>query len=173
MNTVFVKTPKAKREGAALSNNLMRVLSLIDGKSTSGELAKHAAPSLQNAWCELLNELLKGGYIVDNSEVIPQEQIAPSKLNHLVDNFGGIFHKIIAPLVSNPVQKNQVTACVQAEPKTSASAKPTPEPDAIQKAEKAAHTAELKAYFAAEKEKAKAEAKQAAYDDAHAPAIQK
>jgi hypothetical protein len=64
MNTVFVKTTKAEREGTKLSNNLFRVLSLINGKSSSDELAKRAAPSLRKTWDELLGELLKGGYLL-------------------------------------------------------------------------------------------------------------
>ena len=135
-NKVFVRTAKAEREGMKLSNNLLRMLSLIDGKSTSGELAKRAPPSLRKIWNDLVVELVEGKYIVHNSEAVPDRKTTPRELN--------------------PIQKEQKTAPAPAE-QTATVVQPTADPEARQKEEKAARAAELKAYFAAAKEKAKAE----------------
>ena len=70
-NRIFVKTAKAERKGAKLSGDLKRLLSYIDDKSRSGELAKRAPPSLRNIWDELLNELVKRGYIAENPNADP------------------------------------------------------------------------------------------------------
>ena len=61
--TIFIKTAKGESEGANLSSDLKRILSLIDNKSRSDELAKRAPPSLRESWNEILNELVAGGYI--------------------------------------------------------------------------------------------------------------
>ena len=141
-NKVFLRTTKAEREGAKLSNNLMRMLSLIDGKSTSGELSKRAPPSLRKIWNELLNDLVAGGYIIVN----PDASIGRNS----------------TPRESSPVQKKQETVRAQTEQPPPAAIQPTLDPEAQQKADKAARAAELKAYFAAAKEKAKAEKEAAA-----------
>ncbi|MBU1777234.1 MAG: hypothetical protein KJ899_11410, partial [Gammaproteobacteria bacterium] len=141
-STVFVRTTKAEREGARLSNNLMRVLMLVDGKSSAVELAERAPPSLRKTWGELFNELVTGRYIINSAETVAAQKNAQQE--------------------SKPTQKKQETASTQSKAET--------DPEARQKAEKEARAAELKAYFAAAKEKAKLEAKQAAQEDALAHA---
>jgi hypothetical protein len=61
MNTIYLKTAKAERESIKLSVELKRVLSLLDGRSGSDDLAKRAAPSLRKMRSVLINELVKGG----------------------------------------------------------------------------------------------------------------
>jgi len=75
MNTIYLKTDKAERESYKLSVELKRVLSLLDGRSGSEELAMRAAPSLRKYWSELISELVKEGYI-DSSPVV---NIEPNK----------------------------------------------------------------------------------------------
>ncbi len=79
MNVVYLKTAKAERGGTKLSNELKRVLSVIDGRSRSCDLAKRAAPSLRKMWSELINELLKEGYIVSNprANIEPKDRSVP------------------------------------------------------------------------------------------------
>jgi hypothetical protein len=147
-NKIFVRTTKAEREGSRISNNLTRMLSHMDGKSTSDELAKRAPPSLRKIWDELIVQLVNGGYIVENPATAADRKSAPRDLT--------------------PDQKEQITAHT---PAAQGAAVQAPlDPEAKLNAEKAARAAELKAYFAAAKEKAKAEAKQAAHDDAEAHA---
>ncbi len=81
--TIFIKTAKGESEGANLSSDLKRVLSLIDNKSRSDELSKRAPPSLRESWNELLNELVAGGYIVDKSKPLVESKIATPKFNPL------------------------------------------------------------------------------------------
>ena len=172
---IFVKTAKAERKGAKLDTDLKRLLSFLDGKTSSGELSRRAPPSLRKNWDELLGDLIKGGYIVD----IPAEVNQTRKVDHQE---------------LNPLWKGQVEARINTEqsrpiapaaanaPVTPAAANPLAKPAAVNtqlppaavytdeggvaklKAEKAARAAELKAYFATAKEKAKAEAKQAAQE---------
>lgn len=71
-NKIFVRTAKAERKGSNLSTDLKRMLALIDGKSRSGDLAKHAPPSLRKKWNELLAELVDRGFLAD----IPDTHIA-------------------------------------------------------------------------------------------------
>jgi hypothetical protein len=65
--TVFIKTAKGENEGANLSSDLKRILSLIDNKSRADELAKRAPPSLRSGWMGILAELVEGGYIRDKN----------------------------------------------------------------------------------------------------------
>jgi hypothetical protein len=162
-NKIFVRTAKAERKGAKLATDLKRLLSLLDGKTNAGELARRAPPSLRRNWDELLSELHKGEYIVDIPEVVEVRKIAPTELN---------------PLWKGQVEARVNTARVPQAPPSLVSTQPTTaalnktttpvvdadETEAKRKAEKAARTAELKAYFAAAKEKAKMEAKQAAQE---------
>lgn len=66
-NAIFIRTAKAENASADLSIDLKRVLSYMDGKSRSDDLAKRAPPSLRKQWNELLAELVDGGYIVFNA----------------------------------------------------------------------------------------------------------
>lgn len=72
-NAIFVKTAKAEYASANLSIDLKRVLSYMDGKSRSDDLAKRAPPSLRNQWNELLKELVEGEYIVFNGKAKIEE----------------------------------------------------------------------------------------------------
>lgn len=76
-NAIFVKTAKAELASANLSIDLKRVLSYMDGKSRSDDLAKRAPPSLRKQWNELLNELVEGGYIVFNGKAKIEEKLSP------------------------------------------------------------------------------------------------
>lgn len=80
-NKVFIKTAKAERSAINLSSNHQRMLSLLDGQSTSGELAKRAPPSLRKVWNEFLNELVTNGYIVDAPPGTIERKIAQQKVN--------------------------------------------------------------------------------------------
>ncbi|MBI5891665.1 MAG: hypothetical protein HZB47_13540 [Nitrosomonadales bacterium] len=77
--TVFIKTAKGEREGADLSSDLKRIMSLIDNKSKADELAKRAPPSLREGWMELLGELVEGGYICDKNKPSFEPKIAKPK----------------------------------------------------------------------------------------------
>lgn len=143
-NRVFVRTAKAEREGMKLSNNLLRMLTLIDGKTPSRDLARRAPPSLRNIWHEHLSELVKGGYIIDN----PEDVVDQKNVQHI-----------------NPIQKVLNTTVTHTSQKPQAAVSAEADPEAKLKAEKAAKAAELKAYFATAKEKGKTEAKQAAQED--------
>src|SRR5512141_1173402 len=136
-NKVFVKTIKGEREGASLADNLKRTLSLINGYSVSGELAKRAPPSLRKSWDDLIGELLKDGYIVEIPIDTSTRKVAPSELNPLWKG------QVIAQAAPPPPA---VSAKAEAEIRDEAEAK--------LKAEKAA---KLKEFFAVAKEKAKAE----------------
>ncbi len=144
-NRVFVRTAKAEREGMKLSNNLLRMLTLIDGKTPSSDLARRAPPSLRNIWHEHLTELVKGGYIVDNpADVIEYKN---------------------AQCMNPPIQKVLNTTVTHTSQKPQAATPAAADPEDKLKAEKAAKAAELKAYFATAKEKGKTEAEQAAQED--------
>lgn len=75
-NAIFVKTAKAEHASANLSIDLKRVLSYMDGKSRSDDLAKRAPPSLRKQWNELLKELVEGGYIVFNGKAKIEENMS-------------------------------------------------------------------------------------------------
>lgn len=81
--TIFVRTAKGETEGANLSSDLKRILSLIDNKSRSEDLAKRAPPSLRESWGDILKELVAGGYIVDKDKAGVEPKIATSKFNPL------------------------------------------------------------------------------------------
>ncbi len=153
--TIFVKTAKGEREGADLSSDLRRVLSLIDNKSKSEELSKRAPPSLRESWAELINELVAGGYIVDRDKQAVEPKIATPKFNPL---------KIFSPK-HEPAKPSKVVAPQPLEDLDFHSTYTAPAPNAAelaakQKAEEAARArAELEAAVAAAKVKADAEAR--------------
>ncbi len=78
--TIFIKTAKGEQEGANLSSDLKRILSLIDSKSTSEELAKRAPPSLRASWNDILSELIAGGYIRDKNKPYVEPKITAPKI---------------------------------------------------------------------------------------------
>jgi len=152
--TIFVKTTKGERDSANLSTDLTRILSLIDGKSRSEELAKRAPPSLRESWNELINELAAGGYIVDRDRPSVEPKIALPKLNPL-KMFGS---KPAAIEPKKPVAP-QPLEDLDFHTKYAASA-PTAEELARQKAEEAARArAEVEAAVAAAKQRSDAEAR--------------
>jgi hypothetical protein len=141
-DVVFVRTAKGEREKAILPDNLKRALLLINGQSASAELVKHTPPSLRQEWDELLVELLKGGYIAKACAAAPERETAACK----------------------PASWSvQFSAGLSRPPK----AQPQPETAAELKTEKAA---KLMGFFAAAREKAADEAKQAALEMAQARA---
>ncbi|BCK87760.1 hypothetical protein MIZ01_1553 [Sideroxyarcus emersonii] len=79
--TIFIKTAKGEQEGANLSSDLKRILSLIDSKSTSEELAKRAPPSLRASWDDILRELIAGGYIRDKNKPHVEPKITAPKIS--------------------------------------------------------------------------------------------
>ncbi len=81
MNKIFVKTARNEHKGKKLTPDLKRMLSLMDGRSRSGDLAKHAPPSLRKRWNELLNELVEGGYIVESPETDHDRKTALRAVN--------------------------------------------------------------------------------------------
>jgi hypothetical protein len=68
MHKIFVKTAKAKSEGAKLSNDLKRMLLHIDGPTSTIELLKRLPDNLLPKYSELHNILLDGGYIVESTQ---------------------------------------------------------------------------------------------------------
>lgn len=76
-NAIFIRTAKAENASADLSIDLKRVLSYMDGKSRSDDLAKRAPPSLRKQWNKLLAELVEGGYVVFNSKAKIEEKTFP------------------------------------------------------------------------------------------------
>ena len=81
--TVFIKTAKGESEGANLSSELKRILSLVDSKSTVDELAKRAPPSLREGCRDILGELEQEGYISDKNKPHYEPKIAVPKFNPL------------------------------------------------------------------------------------------
>jgi hypothetical protein len=69
--TIFVVTPKGeaeiKKQTSLLSGDVKRALILLDNKSTVKELSRRAAPSLRAMLQDMLQELLSGGFIQDQS----------------------------------------------------------------------------------------------------------
>ncbi|MBU0622488.1 MAG: hypothetical protein KJ795_11645 [Gammaproteobacteria bacterium] len=78
--TVFIKTAKGENEGANLSVDLKRVLSLIDNKSTLDEVGKRAPPSLRNELTGIFNELVVGGFIRDRDQSTAEPKIKSPKM---------------------------------------------------------------------------------------------
>jgi hypothetical protein len=187
MNTIYLKTAKAEREVAKLSVELKRMLSLLDGRSGSDDLAKRAAPSLRTVWNGLINELVKGGYIVPKPETpASANDLAHKKLSaaervvHALETAAAAdkarsdseTERVIAVLetaaaadkkksdveVKAKAKAIQKNDVVSHDPSAAAGSKTNLDSDA--KAERAARTAELKTFFAAAKEKAAAEINQ-------------
>ncbi len=159
-NRIFIRTAKAERGGANLPTDLKRILSFIDGRSRSGELAKRSPPSLRNKWNELLGKLAEDGYIVETTAAAGTS--TPPETTPMA-----------APVPEAvPVKQTEALApaAIRAQPKPIAANDAKPDPEAQAKADKAARAAELKAYFATAKAKAKTEAKQAAEEAARARA---
>ena len=71
--TIFVRTDDGEaeigRRTNRLSGDIKRTLLLVDGKSTVGEMLKHAAPSLRPSVGVMLKQLLDGGFIQDKADV--------------------------------------------------------------------------------------------------------
>jgi hypothetical protein len=65
--TIFARTSKGEDEirsaTAHLSGDIKRSLLMVDGKSTFGEINKHAAPSLRSSLEQMFNELIQDGFI--------------------------------------------------------------------------------------------------------------
>ena len=70
--TIFVRTDDGEaeigRRTNRLSGDIKRTLLLVDGKSTVGELLKHAAPSLRPSIGAMLKQLLEGSFIQDKAD---------------------------------------------------------------------------------------------------------
>lgn len=81
--TVFIKTAKGDSEGANLSSDLKRILSLIDSRSTVDELAKRAPPSLRSGCKDILGELEESGFIRDKNKAHVEPKITSPKFNPL------------------------------------------------------------------------------------------
>ncbi len=181
-NRIFIRTADATLKDAGLSTDLKRMLALMDGHSRSGDLAKRAPPSLRKKWDELVDELLEGGFIVDNPEPVAEPAIGqppfspraipvpPSGAAAPAKNFGNQNMPAAARSAAELArQKDEEAARARAEVAAAAAAakmtsvaEARAKAEAEDKTEKAASArAELKAYFAAAKEKAKAEAKHA------------
>jgi len=81
--TTFVKTSKGEEEtrsnSARLSGDIKRTLLMVDGESTFGDLSKRAAPSLRNSLEQMLNELVRDGFIQEVSQTgsAPRMAVAP------------------------------------------------------------------------------------------------
>lgn len=97
--TVFIKTAKGEREGADLSSDLKRILSLIDNKSKADELAKRAPPSLREGWMDLLAELVEDGYIRDKNIPFSEPRIIAPKSSLL---------KMFTPKPSDQTHKEEL-----------------------------------------------------------------
>lgn len=80
---VFVRTSKGEDEisgkTAKLYSAIKRVLLMVDGDSTFGEISKRAAPSLRDSLDEMFEELKKGGFIHDKAKAgnIPRMSVPP------------------------------------------------------------------------------------------------
>ena len=78
--TVFVKTAKGVGEtngqSDALYGDAKRILLLVDGASTVGDISKRAAPSLRETLNDMLQQLVDSGYIMDIRAPanVPQKQ---------------------------------------------------------------------------------------------------
>ena len=70
--TVFVRTIKGEEEArsktASLSGDIRRSLLMVDGDATFKQLTKRAAPSLRDSLEQMLNELVRSGFIQDKSK---------------------------------------------------------------------------------------------------------
>jgi hypothetical protein len=138
--TVFIKTPKGESEGANLSSDLKRILSLIDSKSTVDELAKRAPPSLREGCRSILGELAESGYIRDKNKQQIEPKITSPKFNPL---------KMFTPKPAEDLDFHTPSA--------------VPAPDVVKLAElatkqKAEEAAQLEAAVAAAKARANSEA---------------
>lgn len=178
--TVYIKTDKGEKEGANLSSDLKRILTLIDNKSAAGDLVKRAPPSLREGWQEIVNELVAGGYIRDKDQVHIEPKFAIPKFNPL---------KMFSPkpaaetFASKPAAKpptedldfSSMQAAPSAAPKQQAEAAERVRALAAkQKEEEAARArAELEASMAAAKAKTEAEAAAKAKAKAEAEATAK
>lgn len=190
-NKIFVRTAKAEREGSHLSTDLKRMLSLMDGKSISGELAKRAPPSLRKKWDALLTELVDGGYLANIPDThiakatrsesgvpgsVPKTEVAAPA--HDLDFRNAPTAARVAAERAKQTEQKAVTARAELEAaaaavKVTSGAEAKAAAEAREKADQAARArADLKAYFAAAKEKAKAEAKQAEQEAARTRAQQ-
>lgn len=87
---VFVRTSKGEDEISGKSSDLYsaikRVLQMVDGRATFGEISKQAAPSLRSSLDEMFRELEKGGYIHDKAKAsstpkmsMPTKMVVPQK----------------------------------------------------------------------------------------------
>ena len=71
---VFVRTSAGDAESSGKTANLYsaikRVLVMVDGSSTFGEVSKRVAPSLRDSLDEMFRELEKGGYIQEKEQKV-------------------------------------------------------------------------------------------------------
>lgn len=81
---IFTRTIKGESEAMRLSENHKRVLLMVDGKATLGEMSKRAAPSMRSILEEVIAELEQGGFIRDANKpghipkmVTPQKSAIP------------------------------------------------------------------------------------------------
>ncbi len=135
--TVFTKTAKGESEGASLSSDLKRILSLIDSKSTVDELAKRAPPSLREGCRGILGELADGGYIRDKNKQQIEPKITSPKFNPL---------KMFTPKPSMELDFNTPSATT------------IPDIEELATKQKAEEALQLEAAVAAAKARASAEA---------------
>ncbi len=159
-NRIFIRTAKAERGSANLPTDLKRILSFIDGRSRSSELAKRSPPSLRSKWNELLGKLAEDGYIVETTAT--ECASAPPESTPTATS---VPEAVAVKPIGAPA-----LASARAQPKPIAANNTEPDTEAQTNTDKAARAAELKAYFATAKAKAKAEAKQAAEEAARARA---
>ena len=80
---VFIRTRKGEEElsgkTAHLYSAIKRVLLMVDGVSTFGEISKRAAPSMRDSLDEMLQELEKGGFVKNQAKLtgIPKKSMSP------------------------------------------------------------------------------------------------
>lgn len=187
MNTIYLKTTRAERKGTSLSIELKRVLSLLDGRSGSDDLARRAAPSLRTKWNELISELVKGGYIVSHPGAdVPEDRSAPrsgtvASATDLAYEKLRAAERVIAKLeaaaaaqkAKSDIETVRVITTLEAaaaadKAKTDIEAKA--KADNQQEAERVARTAELKTSLTVATEKAAAEIRQSEEEAARAHA---
>ncbi|MFZ2163113.1 MAG: hypothetical protein WAW02_12920 [Sideroxyarcus sp.] len=188
MNTIYLRTAKSEREGSRLSSEFKRVLSLLDGRSGSDDLAKRAAPSLRNRWGEIISELVKKGYIVSNPEAnlepkarsMPKPGVSASansqaeqKLRAAEAVIAALETAAAAHKAKSGIETERVIAALEAAAaadKAKSDLEAKAKADTQKKADRAARTAELQTYFASAREKAAVEIKQSEQKAARARA---
>ena len=153
--TIFTVTLKGEGEVKGhtrhLSDEVRRALMLVDDKSTVGELAKRAAPSLRVALDDMLQELEKGGFIQDKAKAGNVLRMATPKMSTVAKK----------KLEEDGEELDFTTVMRAPSPEILAAetAKIKAQQEAEAKARKEAELARLKAEQEAAKAKAEAEAR--------------